>query len=62
MDSAEAQADAAIGAELSRYGDQFAGDIFGLDDFFRFEGMADGFKEDDAVGVFLGHVRCLFLS
>jgi hypothetical protein len=62
INSAEAQADATIGTELARHGDQFAGDIFGFDDFLRPQGMADGFKEDDAEWVFRGHRRCLVLS
>jgi len=62
INSAEAQADAAIGTELTRHGNQFAGDAFGFDDFLRPQGMADGFKEDDAEGAFRGHRRCLILS
>jgi hypothetical protein len=62
VNSAEAQADTAIRTELARHGDQFAGDIFCFDDFFRPQGVADGFKEDDAEWVFQGHRRCLFLS
>ena len=48
MNNAETQADTAIGTELAGHGNQLAGDIFGLDDFFRPQGVADGFKEDDA--------------
>jgi hypothetical protein len=60
--NAETQADTAIGTELAGHGDQFAGDIFGLDYFLRPQGMADGFKEDDAEWVFPGHRRYLVLS
>jgi hypothetical protein len=62
VNHAETQADPAIGAELARNGDQFAGDVFGLADFFRPQGMADGFKENDAEWVFPGHKRGPFLS
>jgi len=62
VNNAEAQADAAIRTELARHGDEFAGYIFGLDNFFRPQGVADGFKKDDAEGGFPGHEHCLVLS
>jgi hypothetical protein len=62
VNNAETQADAAIGTELAGHGDQFAGNIFGLDDFFRPQGVADGFKEYDAEWVFRGHRRYPVLS
>jgi hypothetical protein len=48
---AEAQADAAIGAEMARYMNQLAVDAGAFDDFFRTERVAHGFNKDDAVVV-----------
>jgi len=48
---AEAQADAAIGAEMARHMNQFAVDAGASDDFFRTERVTHGFNKDDAVVV-----------
>lgn len=48
---AEAQADAAVGAEMARHVDQFAADAGVFDYFFRAERVAYGFDKNDAVVV-----------
>ena len=54
---AETQTDAAIGTEMARHVDQLTGDAGALDDFFRAQRVAYGFKKNYGVVVSCRHER-----